>query len=206
MQFKDTRLSVPQIASALQVDAILEGSVIREGGRVRVHAQLINGATDEHFWSGAYDRELGDVLALQSDVARSISDQIEIVVSGAERARLVAALHVKPEVYESYLKGMSTPIYKRSDIEKRIAYFQEAINRDPTFAPAYVGLAEAYEDLGDSFFGGPTNEIGPKISSAIRKALELDPQLAEAHVLMADEYLNRWRWTEASPSTTWLSR
>src|SRR5262249_22051569 len=153
MRFKDTRLSMPEIASSLHVDAIVEGSVIREGARVRVHAQLISGATDEHFWSETYDRELGDILALQSDVPKSISEKVEIVVSGAACDRLAAARHVEPEVYESYVKGMFTPINKKSDVEKKIAYFQEAINRDSTFAPAYVALAEAYEDLGDGFFG-----------------------------------------------------
>ena len=105
MHFKNTQLSVPEIAKTLGVDAIVEGSVMREGNRVRVHAQLIRGATDEHLWSENYDRELKDALALQSEVAQAIARKVEVTVTGAERARLVAARHVSPEVYESYLKG-----------------------------------------------------------------------------------------------------
>ncbi len=100
MHFKDTRAPLPEIAKALGVDAIVEGSVIREGGRVRVHAQLIRAATDEHFWSETYDRELGDALGLESDVAQTIAGRVEVTVTGAERARLVAARQVSPEVYE----------------------------------------------------------------------------------------------------------
>src|SRR6266567_3099893 len=100
MHFKDTRAPLPEIAKALGVDAIVEGSVIREGGRVRVHAQLIRAATDEHFWSETYDRELGDALGLESDVAQAIAQRVQVTVTGNERARLVAARQVSPEVYE----------------------------------------------------------------------------------------------------------
>ncbi len=105
MQFKDMRISAPEIAKALHVDALVEGSVMREGNRVRVHAQLIRGASDEHIWSDEYDRELGDALALESDVAQAIAIKVEATITGQERARLLAARHVAPEVYESYLKG-----------------------------------------------------------------------------------------------------
>ena len=105
MRFKDTKLSVPEIARMLGVDALVEGSVIRQGSRIRVHAQLIRASTDEHLWSDEYDGELGDVLALESEVAQSIARRVEVKVTGEERARLVAAHHVSPEVYESYLKA-----------------------------------------------------------------------------------------------------
>jgi len=121
MRFKDTPPSVPEIAKTLGVDAMVEGSVIREGGRVRVHAQLIRGATDEHFWSETYDRELGDALALESEVAQAIAGRVEVTVSGVERARLVAARQVSPEVYESYLKGQFTESNSRAEVEKSIA-------------------------------------------------------------------------------------
>jgi hypothetical protein len=117
---------------------------MREGDRVRVHAQLIRGATDEHFWSEAYDRELRDALALQSDVAQAIAHKVEVTISGQERSRLVAARHVAPEVYESYLRRQFRKSSSRADIEQSIAHFEEAIRKDPTFAPAYVGLANAY--------------------------------------------------------------
>ena len=199
MHFKDTRLSVPEIAKTLRVDSIVEGSVIREGNRIRVTAQLIRGATDEHFWSETYDRDLKDVLALESDVAQSIARKVEVTVTGREHERLSAVRSVSPEVYESYLKGVfaSDKSNRRADIEETIGYFEEAIKRDPTFAPAYVGLAAAYDKLGEYLVGGPPDEAPPKVISAARKALELDPELADAHVLLADMEQQKWRWAEA---------
>jgi TolB-like protein/Tfp pilus assembly protein PilF len=199
MRFKDTKLSVPEIASQLGVDAIVEGSVIRQGSRIRVNAQLIRGATDDHFWSEAYDRELRDTLQLESDVAQSIARRVEVTVSGEEHARLVAARHVSPEVYESYLKGESefSKSNGRGGFEKSIAYFEEAIGKDPTFAPAYVGMAASYARLGSVFVGASPDEVRPKVVSAARKALELDPELAEPHVLLAGAYQRQWQWSDA---------
>ena len=105
MRFKNPQLSVPEIAEMLQVDAIVEGSVMRDGNRIRVTAQMIRGATDEHFWSETYDRELRDVFTLQSELAQSIAEKVEATVTGEEHERLTAARPVAPEVYESYLKG-----------------------------------------------------------------------------------------------------
>src|SRR5713101_7552749 len=136
MRFKDAQLSIPEIARTLNVDAVVEGSVIREGSRIRVHAQLIRAATDEHFWSETYDRDLRDVLALQSDVAQSIARKVEVTVTGEEHQRLTAARPVSPEVYESYLKGRFAKSNNRAEIEESIAYFEEAIRKDATFAPA----------------------------------------------------------------------
>ena len=160
MQFKDTHLSAPEIAHKLGVDALVEGSVIREGNRIRVHAQLIRGSTDEHFWSESYDRELGDALTLESDVARSIARKVEVTVSGEEHARLVAAHPVSPEAYESYLQGMFAKGNNRAEAEKRIAWFDDAIKKDPAFAQAYVGLASAYGALGTVFVGAPAMRLG----------------------------------------------
>jgi pentatricopeptide repeat protein len=199
MQYKDTRKALPEIAKALSVDAIVEGSVIRDGNRIRVHAQLIRAATDEHLWSEAYDRELRDVLTLQSDVAQSIAQKVAVTVTGEERARLTTARPIAPEVYESYLKGLSIlgKSYSRSGLEESIGYFEEATKRDPTFAPAYVGLADAYDRLGTIFIGTPPSEVRPRVVSAARKALELDPGLAEAHVLLGDIYQQQWHWSDA---------
>ena len=197
MHFKDSSLAVPEIARTLRVDAIVEGSVIREGSRIRVHAQLIRAATDEHFWSETYDRELREVLALQSDVAQSIARKVEVTVTGKEHERLTAARPVSPEVYESYLKGRFAKSNNRAEIEESIAYFEEAIRKDRTFAPAYVGLADAYDSLGLVFIGVPPGEVRPKVIGAARKALELDPELAEAHVRLADVYQKTWRWSDA---------
>jgi TolB-like protein/DNA-binding winged helix-turn-helix (wHTH) protein/tetratricopeptide (TPR) repeat protein len=197
MQFKDTHLSAPEIAHQLGVDALVEGSVIRDGQRIRVHAQLIRGPTDEHFWSESYDRELGDALTLESDVAQSIARKVEVTVTGEERARLVTTRSVSPEVYESYLKGLATKGNSRAEVEKQIAWFDEAIRKDPTFAPSYVGLAGAYANLGTVFVGAPPAETRPKVISAAQKALELDPELAGAHVELASIYMRQWKWAEA---------
>ncbi len=197
MQFKDTRLSAPEIARKLGVDALVEGSVMREGDRIRVHAQLIRASTDEHFWSEEYDRDLGDALTLESEVAQSIAQKVEVTVTGEERARLVTARAVSPEVYESYLKGLAAKGNNRAEVDKQIAWFDEAIRKDPTFAPAYVGLAAAYGTLGTVFVGAPPSETRPRVISAARKALELDPDLADAHVLLANMYMRQWKWAEA---------
>ena len=199
MHFKDTQLSVPEIARALHVDAIVEGSVIREGSRIRVHAQLIRAATDEHFWSEAYDRELRDVLALQSDVAQSIARKVEVTVTGEEHERLTIVRPISPEVYENYLKGRFAlaKSNNRTKAEESIPYFNEAIRKDPTFALSYMGLADAYSDLGTVFIGGVAKKERPKAILAARKALELDPELVEAHVLLAKMAQEQWRWAEA---------
>jgi len=197
MRFKDTRMSTPEIAKSLGVDAIVEGSVIREGGRVRVHAQLIRAATDEHFWSETYDRDLGDALALESEVAQAIAQRVQVTFTGDERARFAATRFVAPEVYESYLKGAFGKNNSRTEIETSIGYFEEAIRKDPTFAPAYVGLAFAYDDLGTVLVGASPEEVRPKAISAARKALELDPDLADAHALLGDMQQDQWHWAEA---------
>jgi tetratricopeptide (TPR) repeat protein len=197
MRFKSTDVSAPEIAKTLNVDALVEGSVLREGSRIRVYAQLIRGATDEHFWSETYDRELPDALALESDIAQSVARKVEVTVTGEEKSRLVAARHVAPEVYESYLKGQFARNNSRAEIEQIIAHFEDAIAKDPTFAPAYVGLAEAYEGLGGSFVGAPTKETRPKAVRAARKALELDPGLAEPHVLLGRILKKQFQWADA---------
>ena len=156
MSFANTQLSVPEIARILGVDAVVEGSVMREGNRIRVHAQLIRAASDEHFWSESYDRELRDVLAMDADVAQAVANKVEVTISGEEHRRLAAVRSVSPEVYENYLKG-EFALAKRnnkSNIEESIAYFNEAISKDPTYAPSYLGLATAYSSLTTVFMGG----------------------------------------------------
>jgi TolB-like protein/Tfp pilus assembly protein PilF len=198
MHFKGTRKSVPAIAKELNVDAVIEGSMARSGDKIRISVQLIRADTDEHFWSETYDRELGDALVLESEVAQAIARRVQATVTGAERARLVAARQVSPEVYESYLKGQFTGDYSQGGVEKSIAYFEEALNKDPAFAPAYVGLANAYEALGTPGIGGaPPSEVRPKAINAIQKALELDSALPEAHALLGGVYQEQWKWSEA---------
>jgi len=199
MRFKNPQLSVPEIAKMLNVDAIVEGSVMRQDNRIRVTAQLIRGATDEHFWSETYDRELRDVFAVQSELAQSIADKVQVTATGEEHARLTAARSVAPEVYESYLKGRYAfdKSNSRADMEESIVYFERAIKMDPSFAPAYVGLANAFSDLGTVFVGAPPDQTRPRVINAARKALELDPDLAEAHVLLANVQQEQWHWADA---------
>jgi TolB-like protein/Flp pilus assembly protein TadD len=199
MRFKNPQVSVPEIARMLQVDAIVEGSVMRQDNRIRVTAQLIRGATDEHFWSETYDRELRDVFAVQSELAQSIANKVRVTATGEEHARLTAARPVAPEVYESYLKGQFAfnKSNSRVDVEESIGYFEHAIKMDPTFAPAYLGLATAFSHLGTVFVGAPPDETRPKAIGAARKALELDPGLTEAHVLLANVLQKQWHWAEA---------
>jgi TolB-like protein/DNA-binding winged helix-turn-helix (wHTH) protein/Tfp pilus assembly protein PilF len=197
MGFKDTPLPIPKIAKALGADAIVEGSLIREGNHIRVHAQLIRAVSDEHFWAQEYDREVENVLALQSDIAQSIAEKVEATVTGQERLQLVATRPVAPEVYESYLKGKYVPGFSRAAVEKSISYFQEAIQKDPTFAPAYVDLAGAYYGLGTVIVGGPPQQTRPQVINAAQKALELDPSLVIPHVLLGYVYQARWQWKDA---------
>lgn len=195
MQFQDPKETVPEISRKLGVDAIVEGSVIRDGNRIRVHAQLIRAANDEHFWSETYDREIGDVLTIESDVAQSIAEKVRVTVTGQEQARLAAKRKVSPDAYESFLKGNHTNRNTRAGIEQSISYYKDAIHKDPTFAPAYVLLGDAYGNLASVYGGGSPDEARGKLLDAVQKALELDPDLAEAHVLLANLYQREWNWS-----------
>ena len=199
MRFKNPQISVPEIAKTLGVDAIVEGSVMREGSRIRVTAQLIRGATDEHFWSETYDREMKDALTLQSELAQSIAEKVEVTATGEEHQRLTAARPVAPEVYESYLKGVYAlnKGNSKASLEKGIGNFEEAIKKDPTFAPAYIGVADAYTELGTVFAGVSPEETRPKVMNAARTALKLDPNLVEGHLVLANVLQEEWQWAEA---------
>jgi TolB-like protein/Flp pilus assembly protein TadD len=198
MQFKGTRKSVPAIGKELNVDAVIEGSVLRSGDKIRVTVQLIRADTDEHLWSGTFDRELQDVLALQSDVTQGIAGHIESAVNGAQRGSAVAPRAVAPDVYEAYLKGRFA-LHKgsKAGLEEALSHFQAAIDADSTFAPAYAGLAATYSGLGLVFYGEPPSETRPKVIAAARKALELDPELAEARAQLANALQKDWHWAEA---------
>src|SRR6202521_1958654 len=198
MQFKGTRKSVPAIGKELNVDAVIEGSVLRSGDKIRVTVQLIRADTDEHLWSGTYDRELQDVLALQSDVTQGIAGHIESAVTGAQRGSPVPPHAVAPEVYEAYLKGRFA-LHKnsRAGLGEALLHFQAAVDADATFAPAYAGLASTYSALGLVFYGEPPGETRPKTLLAARKALELDPELSEARAGLGDALQEDWHWAEA---------
>ena len=187
MAYKHTRKSLPQIARELNVDAVVEGTVLRSGDQVRITAQLIEGAADRHVWSQSYQGELRDTLALQNNVARAIADQIRINVNPHEQAALRNATVVNPVAYESYLKGRYFWNKRTANgLKAALAYFNEAVDEDSTYAQAYSGLADTYALLGDWQYAVMTpKEALPKAKAAATKALELDSALGEAHNSLA---------------------
>jgi TolB-like protein/DNA-binding winged helix-turn-helix (wHTH) protein/Flp pilus assembly protein TadD len=187
MPYKRTRKPLPQIARELNVDAVVEGTVLRSGDQVRITAQLIEASADKHLWSQSYQGELRDTLALQNQVARAIADQIRINVNPQEQAALKSVKVVNPEAYESFLKGRYFWNKRTADsLRVALAYFSQAIDEDPKYAPAYSGLADTTALLGDWQYAvmNPTEAL-PKAKAAAIKALELDGALGEAHNSLA---------------------
>jgi TolB-like protein/DNA-binding winged helix-turn-helix (wHTH) protein/Flp pilus assembly protein TadD len=187
MAYKHARKPLPQIARELNVDAVVEGTVLRSGDQVRITAQLIDASADKHLWSQSYEGELRDTLALQSKVARAIADQIQINLNPREQAALRSAKVVNPQAYVSYLKGRYF-WNKRSaeSLKVALAYFNQAIDEDPAYAQAYSGLSDTYALLGDWQYAVMTpKEAFPKAKAAAIKALELDSALGEAHNSLA---------------------
>jgi TolB-like protein/Tfp pilus assembly protein PilF len=197
MQYKGKRPSLPEIAKALQVDAVVEGSVLRVGDRVRITAQLLQAATDKHLWAESYDRDLRDVLALQGEVARNIAAQVQITLTPQEQVLLGKQRRVEPEVFQLYLKGRY--FYNQAaeePIRKGIEYFEQAIAKDASYAPAYAGEAFAYASLASIF--APPKEVMPKAKAAAEKALQLDETLSEAHTALAFvRMMFDWDWAGA---------
>jgi TolB-like protein/DNA-binding winged helix-turn-helix (wHTH) protein/Flp pilus assembly protein TadD len=183
MTYKHARKPLPQIARELNVDAVVEGTVLRSGDQVRITAQLIEASTDKHLWSQSYQGELRDTLALQSEVAGAIAEQIRINLNPQEQSALKTAKVVNPQAYESYLKGRYFWNKRTADgLKVALAYFNEAIDADPNYAQAYSGLADTYAVLGDWQYGVmSTKEALPKAKAAAVKAVELDSSLSEAH-------------------------
>ena len=198
MHFRNTQLSVPEIARILGVDAIVEGSLIREGSQVRVHAQLIRAAADEHLWAGEYQREYRSILEVQDEVTRSIAEQIGVTLTPENRTQLASTSPIDPGAYENYLRGRYYFNQRTQDaLNKSISSFQQAIAADPGYAPAYSGLAEAYAMLG--FRGGLSSKDAlSHAKKAAQKAIELDNVLAEPHAslaFIAETY--EWDWPAA---------
>ncbi|HXL22013.1 MAG TPA: tetratricopeptide repeat protein [Candidatus Dormibacteraeota bacterium] len=187
MAYKHARKPLPQIARELDVDAVVEGTVLRSGDRVRITAQLIEASSDKHLWSQSYEGELRDTLALQNKVAKAIADQIRINLNPHEQAALKTARVVNPEAYESLLKGRYFWNKRTANgLQVALAYFHQAIDEDPKYAQAYSGLADTYALLGDWQYAVMTpKEALPKAKAAAIKALELDNTLGEAHNSLA---------------------
>jgi TolB-like protein/Flp pilus assembly protein TadD len=187
MAYKGARKPLPQIARELNVDAVVEGTVLRSGDQVRITAQLIEASTDKHLWSQSYEGELRETLALQSRVASAIADQIRINLTPQEQAALKNVKVVNPEAYESYLKGRYFWNKRTAEgLKAALAYFKQAIEEDPKYAPAYSGLADTYALLGDWQYAVMTpKQAFPEAKAAALKALELDSTLGEAHNSLA---------------------
>ena len=184
MTYKSTAKKLPQIARELNVDAVLEGSVVRSGDRVRVTAQLIDAASDRHIWANSYDRDLRDVLALQADVARAVAQEIRVTLTPQEAAHLAAQRPVNREAHEAYLRGRYL-LGKGSEhaVRQAIEYFDQAITLDPMYALPYAGLSDAYAGLRWNSHVRP-HAVMPQAKAAAAKAVELNPTLAEGHVSM----------------------
>ena len=198
MQYK-TEIHKPlsQIAEELHVDAVLEGSVLRSGNRVRIAAHMIYGPTDQHLLAETYERDLGDVLKLQREVAEAVAKQVRLKVVPAREIRMDQARAVNPEAYDNYLKGISFEPTREGEIKKAKSHFEIAIQKDPDFAPAYVGLARCYRNLGQFGWLSPREAYQPSKQAALA-ALKLDETNCGAHWSLAFVAWNYdWDWQTA---------
>jgi TolB-like protein/DNA-binding winged helix-turn-helix (wHTH) protein/Tfp pilus assembly protein PilF len=200
MEYKGTHESLEKIAHDLHVDAVVEGTVLRSGDRVRITAELVQVSTDRHLWADTYESPLGDILALQNQVAAAIVSQIRIKLTPQDKESLATTRPINAGAFEDYLKGR---YYwgKRSEgaLDKAIHYFQSATEKDSNYALAYAGLADCYGILGAAIVGTiPTSEVAPKAEAAAKRAVELDPTLAETQTALATVQFNDdWNWKAA---------
>jgi TolB-like protein/DNA-binding winged helix-turn-helix (wHTH) protein/Flp pilus assembly protein TadD len=187
MRYKGTRTTPPEIARELQVDAIVEGSFARSGQHVRITAQLIDARADRHLWARSYDRDIGDVLKLQSEVAGAIAEEVGGKLAPQQRARLASAAPGNPDAYVAFLKSRYFLYNQRSGEggRKSVEYSLQAVQLDPQWALGYAGLADSYANA--SYLNAlPVQDILTKAKLAAQKALQLDPDLSEAHVALGE--------------------
>jgi TolB-like protein/DNA-binding winged helix-turn-helix (wHTH) protein/Tfp pilus assembly protein PilF len=198
MVYKGTKKPLPEIARELHVDLILEGSVIRDGNRVRVTAQLINAPTDTHLWAQTYESTINDVLDIQSQISRSIADDVRLDLSPEEKQRLAAVPTVDPEAHDLYLKASYQFAQQTPDsLRQSLSLYQAAVAKDPKFAMAYVGIAQAEASLAQITAADPDKAIqGERV--ALAKAIAINPHLGDAHGLLASlVYYRDWDWPRA---------
>jgi TolB-like protein/DNA-binding winged helix-turn-helix (wHTH) protein/Tfp pilus assembly protein PilF len=200
MQYKNSPKPLLQIARELQVDAVVEGSVVRSGDQVRITAQLIDARDDRHLWAQSYDRDLRDILQLQGEVAGDIAQKVSSNLLSAQAqppSTTVRSLNLA--AYDDYLKGRYySQRLTNADLIKGIGYLERSIQQDPNYAPAYTDLAIAYAGLGSWFGWSPPGKAYPKAKAAALRALALDPNLAEAHTVLGWLYGDwEWNWPEA---------
>lgn len=199
MQYKETNTPLSKIAQDLKVDAVLEGSVLQAGNRVEITANLLEPRTEKRLWSKTYERDLRDILSLRKEIARAIVQEIHLTITPEERNRLATARAVDPEAYRLYLRGNFHLEKGNEDaFRKALADYQRAIEIDPTYAPAYAGMAGAYVELGSWWSTLSREEVYPRAKAAALMALELDEQLAEAHLALGSlKYYLEWDWAGA---------
>ena len=198
MRYRETDKSLPEIAEELDVDAVVEGSVLRVGQHVRITARLIDGRRDTQLWAESYERDLKDVLLLQSDVAQAIARQINVAVTPEEARRFSAARPVNPEAYEACLRGrFHWGKLSAEHLDTSLEYFRLALAKDPDCALAYAGIAAVWVQQTDAGFAPPSQVI-PKAEAAALKAIELDDSLVEAHVSLGNlRFQAEWDWRGA---------
>jgi len=198
MRYMGTRQSIPQIARELGVDAVVEGSVLRAGNRVRITAQLIAANSDKHIWAESYERDFSDILKLQSEVSEAIAGGIRLQLTPQEQSHLKATREVNSAAYDAYLQGRFYSTNGASaEMPKALAYFENAIRQDPDFAPAYVGVADCYMQLG-TYRMISAQEAYRFAKQAIAKAIELDRSLAGIHgPLGYMKWRYEWDWRGA---------
>jgi non-specific serine/threonine protein kinase len=198
MRYEGTKKSVPQIARELMVDAVVDGSVLRVGDRVRVSVQLIEAAPEGHLWANSYDREVRDVLTLHGEMARTVAREIRVTLTPEEESRLAGARAVNPAANEAYFRGRYFLNRRtKENLDRALADFQQAIELDPAFAPAYASLSEVYFSLVMYDFAH-SKELLAKSQAASLQALELDDSLSAAHYTLAMNRLaTSWDWLGA---------
>lgn len=198
MQYKGVRKPLREIARALGVDAVVEGSVVRSGSKVRITAQLIYVPHDRHLWAESFEGPADDVLFVQDEAARAIANHIQGKLRSEAEQTSVVRKPLHPEAYEAYLRGLYFFDKREAEAsEKSTDYFRKAIAADPDFAPAHAGLAEVLPAL-NWFHGKPPIEAMPEAKGAAQRALKLDDKLAEAHTALgALLSLYDWNWREA---------
>jgi TolB-like protein/DNA-binding winged helix-turn-helix (wHTH) protein/Tfp pilus assembly protein PilF len=197
-KYKGTTKPLPQIGQDLHVDAVLEGSVVREGDQIRITTQLIYVPGDQHLWAEEYQRSLRDVLSLQREVARDVAQEVRVTLTPGEQSRLATAGAIDPSAYESYLRGRSYWNQRNeASLHKAIEQFNKAIEIEPSYASAQSGIADCYTTMGYLSYLDPLDAF-PRARAAATKALELDPSLAEAHASLGYYNLyHAWNWAEA---------
>jgi TolB-like protein/DNA-binding SARP family transcriptional activator/Tfp pilus assembly protein PilF len=197
LQYRGAQKPLPEIVRELGVDAVVEGTVLREGGRVRITAQLIHAATNRHLWAERYERDLTDILFLQSDVAEAIAQEIHLVAAPGDRPARRSLRPVDPVAHELYLRGRYAALARtRAGLEEALRHYHQAIARDSAFALAYAGLADTHKLLGGHDF----RPLGPAVDTArvlAERALALDPALSEAHNSMAGVLTDLGEWQPA---------